>query len=40
MGVMLADMVEGYNKHEVFLLYDIKNLIINDHAFEFDENSG
>lgn len=38
-GVMLADTVEGYKKHEARLLSEFEKLIMGDHEFDFDENS-
>lgn len=38
-GVMLADTVEGYKKHEAHLLSDFKKLIMGDSEFDLDENS-
>lgn len=38
-GVMLADTVEGYKKHEARLLSDFKKLMMGDHEFGFDEKS-
>lgn len=38
-GVILADTVEGYKKHEACLLSDFKKLMMGDHEFGFDEKS-
>ncbi|KAH9331385.1 hypothetical protein KI387_003493, partial [Taxus chinensis] len=38
-GIMLADSVEGYEKHEVRLLSDFKKLLMGDCVFNFDEKS-
>eukprot|EP01018_Ginkgo_biloba_P024445 Gb_20289 [translate_table: standard] len=39
-GVMLADTIEGYKKHEARLLSDFKKVIVGEYDFNLNENPG